>query len=188
MDAGAVKKKRPNWWMWAFFAMLLAFEFTREIAVLESYREPLPNASASVTVVGGWVNVRGMWQRTDGGGRLAPGLVTIECSREDGECIEANTNIIENSVFPPEIDRFPAQFSGDTVLYENNMPVCAKYTVRIDLRMHRAFAVRERKDNERNPMCRNLERRIEMQIGSAQFPNRTEGHFVPILRLLGAVF
>jgi hypothetical protein len=68
----------------------------------------------------------------------------------------------EQYVYTPEIDWFDAQFSGDAVSYENDRPDCARYSVRLDLKMQKVFAVRDRKENLSNANCANLEPRIEM--------------------------
>jgi hypothetical protein len=48
-------------------------------------------------------------------------------------------------VYAPQLDWFDATFAADAVTYENNVPECARYSVRIDLKLSKAFAVRERK-------------------------------------------
>lgn len=182
-------KPRRNWWKVAFFIALLAFELTREIAVLISAQEAQPNTNARLFSYGGYVQAQGSWKRIDGGGALAPGTVTIECRRETGHCIEASVGVSEQYVYAPEVSWLDARFSPDAVYYENDLPDCARYSVRLDLKMEKVFAVRERKENPANPLCANLERRIEMQLGDGFEPSRPplDGHFVPIIRAMAYV-
>lgn len=179
-------KPRRNWWKIAFFIALLAFELTREIAVLESAQGARPNTNAHLFSYGGYVRAQGSWKRIDGGGALVPGTVTIECHRETGRCLEASVMVSEQYVYAPEIDWFDARFSPVAISYENDRPDCARYSVRLDLKMQKVFAVRDRKENPTNPNCANLERRIEMQLGDGFEPSRTalDGHFVPIIRAI----
>lgn len=180
------RKRSRNWWKYAFFLTLVAFELTREVAVLATTGGAVPNTRASVFSMDGYVSAQGTWVRTDGGERLVPVTTTIQCTRESGQCLEANTRIMDDDVFAPELDTFAATFTPEAVTYENSRPDCARYTVRIDLRLEQAFAVRERQDNPTNPDCRMLERRITMQLGNGYETYRPtiDGHFVPIIWLL----
>lgn len=182
-------KSRRNWWKVAFFVSLFALELAREIAVLAVAAGASPNASAIVFSLGGYVKAQGSWKRIDGGGPLMPTTVTIECRRETGKCVEASTSIHDEYVYAPELDWFDATFSQDAVSYVNDFPVCARYSVRLDLKMQKVFAVRERKKNPTNPNCTNLEQRIEMQLadGHESKRNTSEGHFVPIFSAIAAL-
>lgn len=182
-------KPQRNWWKIAFFIAVIAFEFAREFAVLASAEGAQPNNYSHVFNYGGYVRAQGSWKRVDGGDPLVPGTVTIECQQETGRCLEASVMVNEEFVYAPEIDWFNAQFSRDAVTYENDIPNCVRYSVRIDLKLQKAFAVRERKNNPSNLNCANLERRIEMQLGDGFDPSRdsTKGHFVPFLRLIMAL-
>lgn len=182
-------KSRRNWWKIAFFIALLAFELTREIAVLESAQGAQPNTNSHLFSYGGYVRTQGSWKRIDGGGALVPGTVTIECQRETGRCLEASVMVSKQYVYAPEIDWFDARFSPDAVSYENDRPDCARYSVRLDLKMQKVFAVRDRKENPSNPNCANLERRIEMQLGDGFESSRSQlgGHFVPIIGAIAAL-
>lgn len=186
---GVSPKPHRNWWKAAFFVVLLAFELTREIAVLGAAEGARPNTNAHLFSYGGYVRAQGSWKRIDGGGALVPGTATIECQRETGRCLEASVRVSEQYVYAPEIDWFDARFSQDAVSYENDQPDCARYSVRLDLKMQKVFAVRDRKENPSNPNCANLERRIEMQLGDGFEPSRTtlDGHFVPIFRAIAAL-
>lgn len=180
---GVEQKRQRNWWKLAFFVALIAFEIAREIAVLASAQGAQPNTTARLINYGGYFRAQGSWRRIDGGGALVPGTVTIECQRETGRCLEASVMVSEQYVYAPEIDWFNARFSPDAVSYENDRPDCARYSVRLDLKMQKVFAVRDRKENPSNPNCANLERRIEMQLGNGFESSRTQlgGHFVPII-------
>ena len=186
---GIGPKPRRNWWKAAFFVVLIAFELTREFAVLAGAEGARPNTPAHLFSYDGYVNAQGSWKRIDGGGALVPGTVTIECQRETGRCLEASVMVSEQYVYAPEIDWFDARFSPDAVSYENDRPDCARYSVRLDLKMQKVFAVRDRKENPSNSNCANLERRIEMQLGDGFEFSRTglDGHFVPIIGAIAAL-
>lgn len=189
------KSSRPrrNWWKAGFFVALISFEFTRELLVLTGAQGATPNSMAHVFSYDGYVNVEGSWKRIDGGGSLVPGTVTIECRRETGQCVEASVMIHDEYVCAPDLSHFNATFTPDTVSYINDIPDCAKYSVRIDLEMKKAFAVRQRKPNPTNENCKLLEDRIEMQIADGYDTHMAEhdplkGHFVPIIQLLKPLF
>jgi len=185
-------KRRRNWWKVAFFVVLLAFEVTREMLVLNEAEGAVPNASAHVFSYDGYVRVQGSWKRIDGGGKLVPGTVTIECRQETGRCIEASTSLNDKYVHAPDLSWFDATFTPQAVTYVNDMPDCARYSVRIDLDMKKAFAVRQKKQNPSNPNCAALEERIEMQIADGYEVHtegdRFRGRFVPVVRMIAAVF
>ena len=185
---GISAKRQRNWWKVAFFVALFAFELAREFAVLASAEVAEPNATLQVFGGEGFATARGRWTRSDGGDPLVRATVNIECYRDRGECIEASTMMRGIYVYAPEIDRFAASFTDGAVTYENDIPDCAKYSVRIDLRMERVFAVRERKENPTNPNCAQLERRIDMQLSdSYQSSDPLEGHFVPLFYVISKV-
>ena len=120
---------------------------------------------------------------------LVPTVVTIECERVTGSNLEASANRTDRYVYAPELDKFDASFAADSVTYGNNVPDCARYSVRIDLKMEKVFAVRERKSNLGNPRCSSLEPRVEMQLsdGYDLGNDPLEGPFVPILRILASL-
>lgn len=181
--------RRRNWWKIGFFLMLVLFEFAREWAVLASFPEPKIATNAYVGSYGGFTTAKGRWVRLDGGGSMVPSAVNIECSQERGECLEVVANMMDGYLGSPEVDRFDATFGSDAVSYENDNPDCAKYRVRIDLKLKKVIAVRERKDNPKNEMCAKLEPRIEMTLGDGYQRNEdpTAGHFVPLIDALGFV-
>lgn len=182
----AQTKPRRNWWKISFFIALLAFELTREFAVLASAQGAQPNTAAHLFSYDGYTRAQGSWKRIDGGGALTPGTVTIECQRETGRCLEASVMVSGKYVYAPEFNWFDARFSPDSVSYENDIPDCAHYSVRLDLKMKKVFAVRDRKENPANLNCANLEPRIEMQLGNG-YESRgdmTDGHFVPIIKAI----
>lgn len=192
VDPHRSTKPSRNWWKIAFFGALVALELAREIIVLSGAEGARPNSSAMVFGWDGYAQAEGSWKRIDGGGALLPGTVTIECRRETGQCIEASTMIIDKSVFAPDLDRFDASFTPELVTYENDRADCALYSVRIDLKLKKAFAVRERVKNPSNENCDKLEPRIEMQLADGfdvnASRNSLDEHFVPLVKIISAVF
>ncbi len=189
-DETEIKPKRvPNWWKIAFFLLLFVFEVTREIAVIASYSEAKPNAFFHLFTYGGYTAAEGSWKRLDGGGKLMPTAVKIECNRDHGQCLEAYSNANDGFFYPPNIDRFDARFTPDLITYENSAPDCATYIVRVDLALKKVLAVRTRKPNPTNEQCKMLEERIEMQLAdSYEYSDPGEGHFLPVLNTIGAIF
>jgi hypothetical protein len=179
-----------NWWKLGFFIVLLAFEMAREVAVISASTPAKPISSSLVFGFDGYIKAEGSWKRIDGGEELVPGTLAIECERETGRCIEAVTMIHDNYVYAPDISFFNATFTRDTVSFENTTAACVNYSVRIDLKMSKAFAVRTRKANPDNINCSKLENRIEMQLadGFEVNDNPAKGHFVPILSIIRALF
>ena len=187
-DASPTPSKRFNWWKIGFFVALVAFEVAREVAVISSATEATPNGSASVFQHDGYVAASGTWKRIDGGSKLSPVVVALDCRAETGNCIEATTGMSERYVYPPDITVHDATFTADAVTFVNDVPDCARYTVRIDTELNKAFAVRQRKENPANPRCRDIEDRIEMQLadGFEIDPSRYDDHFLPLLRIIKA--
>ena len=188
---GEKSKRHRNWWKIGFFVVLLAFEVTRELLVITLDPSAVPNANALVFSGDGYVKAEGSWKRIDGGGSLVPGTVAIECQRETGQCLEASTTIHDEYVYAPDLSYFNATFTPESVSYVNDVPDCARYSVRIDLEMNKVFAVRQKKQETTNPACAALENRIEMQIadGYETYSSRDplKGHFVPLLQLVKVV-
>jgi len=184
----AAKTKR-NWWKVAFFVALLAFEMAREWAVIASAEEAQPSAVGMVFGSGDYIAARGRWKRIDGGDRLVPSTVTIQCRREMALCIESSVSINDRYVSAPEVELFTAQFTPDAVTYENDSPECARYSVSIDLKLKKAIAVRERKLSRTNARCVTLEPRIEMQLSDGYDPDdsKFDEHFVPMMQLIVAL-
>lgn len=180
--------KRFNWWKLAFFVALFAFEAAREAAVISIANDAMPNGSASVFRHDGYVAASGTWKRIDGGSKLSPVVVTLDCREETGNCIEATTGMSERYVYPPDITVHDATFTADAVTFVNDVPDCARYTVRIDTELKKAFAIRQRKQNPANPRCRDIEERIEMQLADGFELNRAkyDDHFLPLLRVAKA--
>ena len=180
---------RSNGWKIAFFVTLVLFEIAREWAVIASSQAAQPNASAHVFSYEGYTVAQGRWKRIDGGSPIVPSTVTIDCRRELGKCVEATTTMSELYVYAPQLDWFDATFAADAVTYENNVPECARYSVRIDLKLSKAFAVRERKTAPSNPECAKLEPRVEMQMadGYDSGKNPADGHFALIFAAIRAV-
>jgi hypothetical protein len=181
-------RKRWNWWKIGFFVSLLAFEVAREIAVLANDRDASAGVLASVSSFSGFTAAEGRWVRIDGGDKLIPAAVRIECWQERGECTEASATANEGYFHAPTMETFKARFLPQAIEYENDNPVCAHYSVRIDLRLQKTFAVRER-TSDKSPMCKGMERRMEMQLGDGfdATDNPLEGHFVPVLNIVIAI-
>lgn len=179
-------KPRRNWWKLGFFVLLFAFELVREWAVLAEAQAARPSMMAMVYGNETFARAQGQWQRIDGGGDLVPTAVTIRCDKAQGTCIEAMTSMNERYVHAPDVTIFDAKFAPEGITYENDFPTCAHYTVRIDLKLKKAFHVRTKKTNVKEPQCANLERRIESQLtdGHDLKENSMEGHFVPLFQLI----
>ena len=186
MEATATKRTR-NWWKVAFFVMLFAFELAREWAVIEAHSGAVANASFNVFRNEGYVAASGRWERTDGDGKLEPVTVTVQCRQETGQCLEATTNMMDRSVFAPDVSFYPATFSADSVTYVNDDPACARYTARIDTKLEQVIAVRERKTNQGN--CAMLEPRLSLRLagGTDADAFSLDDHFVPIIKIIAAV-
>lgn len=174
-----------NWWKIGFFIILFAFEVARELLVLKGGDKAQPITSAHFYSWDGYVSVQGSWSRIDGGGKLTPGTITIECVESQAQCTEATVMIYNNLVYAPEIDRFEAKFSADAVTYQNTVPGCVTYSVRLDRKLKKAFAVREKKEPVKSDLCKDFEKRIEMQVADGFMAEKSgaflEGHFVPVL-------
>jgi len=180
------RRWRINGWKVAFFAALLAFEIAREWAVVASAEEPKLATLATVRRWNAIVTAEGRWTRIDGGGRLTPNIVRIECSQDAGECNELFVQVNNDFVSAPSLNTFKAQFTPEAVTYENDASVCVHYSTRIDLRLNKTFAVRTKKDGVKDKACRAMEPRIEMQLGDGWVDNKEplKDHFLPLLWLL----
>jgi hypothetical protein len=187
----APAKRKRNWWKVAFFVLLFVFECTREWAVIASTEPAEPNSSGMVMASTQWAQATGQWKRIDGGSKLMPAAVSIQCSPEPmPRCIEASAMIMDKSVMPPDIDVFDATFTPDAITYENDAPMCARYTVRIDLKLQKVFAVRQNKAGAKDLMGKpcDIEDRIEMQLGTKyEFVDHLQGHFLPVTQTILAV-
>lgn len=182
-------KARRNWWKIGFFVALLAFEVTREIAVIEGSAEAQPNAYFSMFNAGTFATAEGSWKRIDGGEKLMPTTVRIQCWRDQGSCIEAYSSVMNGYFYPPDIDYFDAKFDGDAITYDNQSPKCASYSVRLDFKLKKVIAVRTKKPDAPKPDCNVLsDGRVEMQLANSyEYRNPAEGHFVPVISALGAI-
>lgn len=189
--ASTAKPKRHwNWWKIGFFVSLIAFEAAREVAVVESQSAAEPAVLASVYQVGDLVTAEGRWRRIDHKDDLMPNTVHIQCLRNEGKCTEAATNsLIGRSFGSPEINTLDAVFTPEAVTYSNDYP-CVTYSVRIDLKLEKVFAVRDGKKDHFQGMCKDLEPRIEMRLGNGFEDGdleRQPKHFVPLLDMLVVV-
>lgn len=179
VDTTAAKPR--NWWKIGFFLALIAFELARETAVLEEAELPRLGVLANVYTSGGWTVAEGKWERLDGGDRLIPVSIRIQCAEALGECTQAAVTVYKNVVDSPTIKTFKANFSPDLITYQD-AGVCATSITRIDLKLKRVFSVREMTKNP-NAECAGLERRIESQLadGWRDSDFSTAGHFVPLV-------
>lgn len=186
MDEAARPKRKRNWWKYGCIAALVLFEGAREVAVLNAAEPVHISAIKSIFNINGYVTARGRWWRTDGNGTLVPGVVAIDCNPETRECIEASAAVFNDSLMAPEIDRFPARWDETAVSYVNDLPDCARYSVRIDWKEERAIATRVRKDNPKNENCKMLEPKLEMELGDGfrvdEGKDEMDKHFVPLLK------
>jgi hypothetical protein len=197
MSKTSAKTAEPgrNWWKIAFFVLLVVFEFTREFAVLAADTKASPNSFATIFATDQWAKAQGRWRRIDNGDALVPGAVAIDCDRARATCIEASYAIFaDTSVMGPDIAVYDATWAPDAIIYENDFPVCARYVTRIDLKLKKAFQVRDKKDtpdSRKEPHCKNVEQRIEMQLGDGYDSRDSEfnarKHFVPFTQLLMAI-
>lgn len=183
------RKKARNWWKFAFFVSLVLLELARETIVVTNAKSVKFGGFASVFVTSDYAAAHGRWERIGQGSSLAPAVTSIQCSARTKECIEAYSRSIEGFVFPPQISTFPARFTADGVTYENDDPECARYSVRIDAKMRKVFALRERKGQPSNPICAGLDKRLEMQLvdPSGLSSNPLENHFAPLLKIIAAL-
>jgi hypothetical protein len=177
-----------NWWKLGFFVTLFAFEGAREVAVLESSKPVDLAAIKTVSQFGDLIHAEGVWIRNDNGERLLPLLVTIECNRSEGNCLEASTRVLPGrSVVTPTAESYPARFGPGTVEYQGK-GVCTNYSVRIDVKAEEAYQTRTRtKDN--SPNCRIYGSKLSARLGNGwdDLKPALEGHFVPLFSILKAV-
>ncbi len=182
-----------NWWKWGCILSLLAFEGAREIIVMQDKRARF-HPTSQIFTLEGYTVAKGQWLRTDGGEALAPQLVKFQCDESRKECIGAGAMDFDGTVMHPEIDIFTATFSDGIISFTDDAPVCVFTHYRIDTKLEKAFAVREKRKNPEKPLlgsCDNMENRVEMTLGSSlDLPERspTEGHFVPIASVLFWMF
>ncbi len=89
---------------------------------------------------------QGRWNRIDGGSALVAGAVRIDCRRDERRCYEVSYGINGGYVKSPDLSIYPATWGVDQISYENNDPACARYSVRVDQKLEKVFAILERKD------------------------------------------
>ncbi len=189
VDEAPKVKRRWNWWKIGFFVMLFLFEGAREWAVIATYEPPKIAVSNYVGRVQTLVTAAGRWQRLDGGSPMVPGATKITCWQNERKCYEVSYGFLNGYVGEPSLDVFDAKFSDDAVTYENDNPKCARYAVRIDLKLKKVIATRDRKENPAEGTCQNMERRIEMTLGDGfVFTHLEAEHFLPIFWLIAKSF
>ena len=187
MDEVAAKPgwwRRRNWWKIGFFVMLFAFEVTREIAAVAINPPPKVATAAFMSATNTFTRASGRWVRIDGGGALMPGATVIECRELESRCIEATARMIDGFVGEPIVDDFEAKFTPEAITYENDTPGCVRYSVTLDFKLKKVFAVRERKQGVDLPGCSIVEDRMEMTLGDGYQKGEDPmgDNFVPIIR------
>lgn len=97
--------------------------------------------------------------------------------------------MFDGYLLQPDVSTYSATFTPEAINYQNDDPQCARYSVRVDLKLKKVFALRERKDMPDNEMCRQLERRVEMTLGKGYQPNAKPfgDHWVPLMRVAAAL-
>jgi hypothetical protein len=183
--------RRRKWWKIGFFIMVVLFEISREMAVINADTETDPKIAVAPTVWqnGPVIRAEGRWMRLDEGSRMIPSATVIDCDANREECVEATADMSGGYLGAPTLDRFVATFSPDAVSYENANPICSHYHVRIDLKLKKVFAVRDLIEGAKSPLCHDRERRVEMTLGDGYQPsdNPFGDHWVPMLRSIRAM-
>jgi hypothetical protein len=134
--------------------------------------------------VGSTILAQGRWKPLEGKDDLVPAAVTIECSVDRKECIQASSSSLMDHTFStPSISRFSASFVDDAVTFTNDVPACVTYTTRIDLKLQKVISVRERKPNTATTgiNCDLMKQRLELTLGEGWRPPDTGKHFVPLV-------
>lgn len=187
--------RRWNWWKIGFFVLLVLSEGAREIIVLEAHAPAEVSTMASVMSFADRTIARGRWNRLDDGDALMPSSVLIDCRREEARCYEVSYSVNGNYAGSPDLSIYPARWGDDQISYENADPVCVRYSVRIDLKLEKVLAVRERKAKPDPAMagmmdCSKIEPRMEITLtnGYLPLPNVGKGHFLPMFSLFMLVF
>ncbi|WP_374607275.1 hypothetical protein [Thermomonas sp.] len=186
-------KRKRNWWIPAFFAMAIAFEGAREVAVVAS-NEPMAGSGLNFFWIpdAGYATAEGQWVRSDGGSPIIPNSIAIRCEMAPTpRCIEASTNAFGSGrIVHTNIDVFEdVKFTADGITYTNDNPDCATYSVRLDGKQKRVTATRVAKAG--TTACLNIEPRVVMELQDG-LRARINGdwmddHFLPIVKILRAL-
>lgn len=179
-------KKHWNWWMIAFFILLIVFEFMRELVVLTANVPPRINATPILYNGGDFVAAEGALVRTDKGSPLIPTSVAISCYKVEQICIEANVHVMDNSVSAPDITRYRAHFANDGVTYTKDNAACATYKVRMDFALEKVMMVMEPKVGPKATCDIARVERMTMELGDdiADKTDYTKDIFIPLFRIL----
>lgn len=193
--------KGLNKWKIAFFGMAIAFEFTREIAVIEADTMPTPNTDGFVSIFGpgDYVSANGEWTRINAGDPMVRSPTTIECRKSLGVCIEANTTLFPGTVMAPDVSIHEAKFADDAITWIDDFPMCVSYEVRIDLKAKKIFSERRKKSltnkdraqiPEIDKTCSSVENFVAMELRKSDFKASDTGdkHFTPLLNFLKMIF
>lgn len=177
--------KRRNWWKIAFFVLLIIFEITRELVVIQSKIPVEPNVKMNLFQANNYTSVSGVWTRTDGGSELTSSLVTIDCRNSDGFCTEVTVNYDDQYAYAPELTRLDAEFKPDMITYVNDTPMCVEYITRLDLKLKKVSMVRQAKPDT-GEFCKGSEERIEANLtdGFVSNDHYLKDSFLPIFSIL----
>ena len=173
-----------NWWKIGCIVSLVALEIAREIIVLMANQPMQVGGAPFVHQVGSTILAQGRWKPLEGKDDLVPAAVTIECSVERKECIQASTtSLMDHTFSTPSISRFPASFADNAVSFTNDVPACVTYTTRIDLKLQKVISVRERKPSTATAgaNCDMIEERLELALGEGWRAPDTGKNFVPLV-------
>ena len=186
-----IKDKSARRWKIAFFVALFAFEAARETVVINANHPVRFATSAVVNSYGDYIVAQGRWVRMDGGGdRLIPNVTSIQCNRTDQTCRMTDVTAYNGYVSEPTTSVYNATFTPDSASFADSDPVCVTTSYRIDVKLKKAFEVRDKKSGVADKGCTGMESRIEGQLGDGwqKSDESLDGHFVPIFSLLKLIF
>jgi len=172
-NAVATPKQR-NRWKIAFFVLLAFFalfiEMARETTLLVDAKAP---TGPPLTVRGDadFAQAYGSWVRSDGGSRLMPNTVQIQCDAATRICTEAQASIVGSTGFQ-YLDVLSAtypvtEWTAGSITYAKQDAGCVAYQTRLDLAQERATATRKlREEIPAGLTCDNLEPEVRMELTS----------------------
>ncbi|MBB6189315.1 hypothetical protein [Rhodanobacter sp. MP7CTX1] len=182
--------KARNWWKFAFFVALVAFEVAREEVIVQAH-EPSTGNLFDMQSNGNMVSAEGQWFRSDSGSPLVSNATAIQCEKDTKTCIEAQTTLLNYDVRTAyaSISVYDiTEFTDTSVTYENDSAICATYRVHIDLAQKRVTASTDLKQTSEK-VCAKIEAHIPMELSDSIRRQQSngpwmEGHFLPLLRLI----
>ena len=181
--------KRRNWWKIGFFVLLFVFEVSREIIVIQADASAKPSVSFHLFRFRDFTSAEGVWKRTDNGGKMSSAIIKVECNQSQGSCTMVDVQMNELWVSPPNISRFDAKFTPDSITFDDDSAECVTLKFRIDLTLKKVNAIREQKPNTPdNELCGKIEKRIDLTLANPDYSDSpTDKHFLPILSVLAAI-